>query len=86
MVNVEKQPSKNDEENELTFKKGAFGKITYGQHKGLYCQVEGFDDDYRVIVKLAVKGQTISINQYFVTLVTKQEYEQLSKVISMSNF
>lgn len=49
-------------------------------------QIEGFDDEAgRVVVKLALKGLTLSLNEFLLSLVSKQEYEKSSKVISMSS-
>lgn len=46
--------------------------------------MEGFDDEAgRVIVKTAVKGLILSLNEFLLELVTKDEYIKSSKVISM---
>lgn len=81
MANAEKKPK---DEEELKLVKGAFAKITAGLHKGTYCQVEGFDDEAgRVIVKTSVKGEVLSLNEFLVIPISKEEYQKSSKVISM---
>lgn len=47
-------------------------------------KVEGFDDEAgRVIVKTSLKGLILSLNEFLLELVTKDEYIKSSKVISM---
>ena len=46
-------------------------------------QIEGFDDDAgRLIIKLALGGNIISVNEFMVQPVIKSEYSKNSKVQS----
>ena len=46
-------------------------------------QIEGVDpDNARVVVKLAIGGQTVTISQYGIKLVDRKEYERNSKDLS----
>lgn len=46
-------------------------------------QVEGLDDDNgRVIVKLALGGSAATVNESFISLVTKKEYARDGKLLS----
>lgn len=71
------------EEKELQMKKGTFIKIIAGKQTHAYGQIEGFDEDVgRLIVKMALGGNTISINECLVQAVTKEEFLKNSKVLS----
>lgn len=71
------------EEEELRMEKGTFVKIIAGKQSHAYGQIEGFDDDVgRLIVKMALSGNTISVNECTVQAVTKAEYLKNSKVLS----
>ena len=46
-------------------------------------QIEGVDpDNARVVIKLAIGGQTVTISQYGIKLVDRKEYERNSKDLS----
>lgn len=46
-------------------------------------QIEGFDDGGgRVIIKLAIGGLKVTINEYMVQPVAKQEFAQYGKILS----
>lgn len=46
-------------------------------------QIEGVDpDNARVMVKLAIGGKTVTVSQYAVKLIGRQEYEKYSKDLS----
>ena len=46
-------------------------------------QIEGVDaDNARVLVKLAIGGQTVTISQYGIKLVDRKEYEKNCKDLS----
>jgi hypothetical protein len=50
-----------------------------------YFQIEGFDDGGgRVIVKLAIGGLKVTINEFMVQPVAKQEFAQYGKILSKS--
>lgn len=72
---------------ELKLSVGAFGKIIAGSYKGNYCQVQGWDDNSgRIIVKAALKGEILTLNELFVIPVTKEEYSKGSKVINNAKY
>ncbi|KAK5644980.1 hypothetical protein RI129_006280 [Pyrocoelia pectoralis] len=72
---------------ELTLCKGSFAKITDGKKKGCYCEVQGFDDEAgRIIVKTSLDGLILSLNEFLVSPVTKEEYEKSSKVINIVKY
>lgn len=49
--------------------------------------MEGFDDEAgRVIVKTAMKDLTLSLNEFLLEVVTKDDYAKSSKVISMLHY
>ncbi|KAB0798407.1 hypothetical protein PPYR_09400 [Photinus pyralis] len=72
---------------ELTLCKGGFAKITDGKKKGCYCEVQGFDDQAgRIIVKTSLDGLVLSLNEFLVSPVTKEEYDKSSKVINIVKY
>lgn len=87
-ITLQKQQQQNGkpqkEEEELRMEKGSFIKIIAGkQSVNAYGQIEGFDEDSgRLIVKMALGGNTISVNECTVRAVTKAEYLKNSKVLS----
>ncbi|EEC17137.1 hypothetical protein IscW_ISCW012812 [Ixodes scapularis] len=49
--------------------------------------VEGLDDDNgRVIVKLALGGSAATVNESFITLVTKKEYARDGKLLNKNKY
>ncbi|XP_033178852.1 G-patch domain and KOW motifs-containing protein isoform X3 [Bombus impatiens] len=55
------------EEEELKIEKGTFVKIIAGKQSNNYGQIEGFDDDAgRLIIKLALGGNIISVNEFMI--------------------
>ncbi|XP_022903385.1 G-patch domain and KOW motifs-containing protein [Onthophagus taurus] len=73
--------------NELKIVKGAFLKIIAGAFKGKYGEVLGLDQETsRVIVKLTISKETISLNEFLVVPVTKQEYEKYSKILNLDQY
>lgn len=80
---LQKQDGKiENQEEELRIEKGSFIKIIAGKRSNAYGQIEGFDDAGRLIVKMALNGNTISVNECIVKVVTKAEYSKNSKVLS----
>lgn len=78
---VTKATSKEGEELKLI--QGSYAKITAGKHSGSYGKVEGFDEEAaRLMLKLALGGEMISVNELWVQAVTPAEYSQNSKVLS----
>lgn len=82
-IALQKQNGKVKEEEELRMEKGSFIKIIAGKQSNTYGQIEGFDQDAgRLIVKMALSGNIISVNECLVQIVTKAEYMKNSKVLS----
>lgn len=82
-IALQKQGGKvKKEEEELKIEKGSFIKIIAGKRSNTYGQIEGFDDAGRLIIKMALNGNTISVNECIVQAVTKAEYLKNSKVLS----
>lgn len=78
--------SKQDQE-ELKLVKGAYVKIAAGMNKDQYGQVEGFTDGSgRVMLKMAIGGRVVSVNEATVYPVSKDEYSKYSKVLNASKF
>ncbi|KAL6426276.1 hypothetical protein ACFW04_009061 [Cataglyphis niger] len=74
------------EEEELKIEKGSFIKIIVGKRSNTYGQIEGFDDAGRLIIKMALNGDTISVNECIVKAVTKAEYLKNSKVLNVAKY
>ncbi|KAG6796579.1 deaminated glutathione amidase [Apis mellifera caucasica] len=82
-VTQQKNTSSNKQEEELKIEKGTFVKIIAGKQSNNYGQIEGFDDDAgRLIIKLALGGSIISVNEFMVQPVTKSEYSKNSKILT----
>ena len=48
-------------------------------------QVEGFDEDNaRCFVKLAISNEMVAVSQRGITLVTAEDFQQNSKILSLS--
>ncbi|XP_078052452.1 G-patch domain and KOW motifs-containing protein-like [Augochlora pura] len=75
------------QEEELKIEKGTFVKIIAGKQSNNYGQIEGFDDDAgRLIIKLALGGNIISVNEFMVQPVTKSEYSKNAKVLNAKKY
>ncbi|RLU17346.1 hypothetical protein DMN91_009580 [Ooceraea biroi] len=75
------------QEEELRMEKGTFIKIIAGKQSHAYGQIEGFDEDVgRLIVKMALSGDTISVNECTVQAVTKAEFIKNSKVLNVAKY
>ncbi|XP_046422465.1 G-patch domain and KOW motifs-containing protein isoform X1 [Neodiprion fabricii] len=88
-VTMQKQNSKprTKEEEELKLIKGAFVKLIAGKQKDSYGQIEGLDDDAgRFIVKMALGGNVVSVNESVVQAVTKEEYLKNGKVLNSAKY
>lgn len=71
------------EEPGLVLQKGSHIKVIIGKQSGNYGQVEGFDENAeRLIVKMTLSGQTISLSEAMIQLVTKNEFAKNAKVLS----
>ncbi|XP_076646797.1 G-patch domain and KOW motifs-containing protein [Halictus rubicundus] len=75
------------QEEDLKIEKGTFVKIIAGKQSNNYGQIEGFDDDAgRLIIKLAIGGNTISVSEFMVQPVTKSEYSKNAKVLNAKKY
>ncbi|KAG5881844.1 hypothetical protein JTB14_017903 [Gonioctena quinquepunctata] len=84
---ISKEPVCDKNGKALTLQKGAFAKIIAGLHKGNYCEVQGLDDEAcRVIVRTALKGEVLALNEFLVVPVTKEEYSKGSKVLNHAKY
>ncbi|XP_071504271.1 G-patch domain and KOW motifs-containing protein-like [Diadema antillarum] len=62
------------------FTKGGAVLVTSGPHKNLYGKIEGVDEDnLRVVVKFALSGQSATVSQFAVQLVSKEDYKKYAK-------
>ncbi|PIK62796.1 putative G patch domain and KOW motifs-containing protein [Apostichopus japonicus] len=62
------------------FVKGAGILVTRGAHKNLYGLIEGTDEDNsRLVIKLAINGQVITLSQFNAQAVSKSEYKKYAK-------
>lgn len=78
-----KTESKEKLQEEIKIEKGTCVKLISGKHNNSYGQIEGLDDDAgRLIVKLALGGNIISVNEFMVQAVTKTEYDKKAKVLN----
>ncbi|KAJ8920323.1 hypothetical protein NQ315_011985 [Exocentrus adspersus] len=81
------EPARDKEGNALILKKGCYAKFTMGSRKGDYCEVLGLDDEAgRVIVRTSLKGDTLTVNEFLIVPVTKEEYSQGAKVINNAKY
>ncbi|KAK7789837.1 hypothetical protein R5R35_011234 [Gryllus longicercus] len=79
--------SSSDESEDLTLKKGAFVQVLAGCNKNTYGEVQSFDEEAgRVIIKTALGGANISVNENVVQVVPKAEYKKSSRVINQSQY
>lgn len=71
----------------LILKRGSYAKVVAGSKKGTYCEVQGLDDEAgRVIVKTSLKDEILTLNEFMLVAITKDEYSKNSKVINSAKF
>lgn len=76
-----------EEEKELMIIKGGFVKITSGKYSGLYGKIISLDEDNgRVLVDITMKKDTVSLSEFMMEPVTKNEYDQQSRVINSDKY
>jgi len=76
-----------DGEEKLTLKRGAFVLIEGGAKRGLYGEVEGLDEENgRVVLKLGVGKEVVSISENVIKLVTKTEFKDKGKVLNLDKY
>ncbi|KAF5296369.1 hypothetical protein FQR65_LT10261 [Abscondita terminalis] len=81
------KPAVDQNGKELILQKGCFAKIIDGKKKGFYCEVQGFDEEAgRVIIKTSLDGLILSLNEFLLTPVTKEEFSKSSKVINIQKY
>lgn len=74
-------------EEKLELKKGAFIRIESGRKAGLYGEVEGFDEENaRLMVKLALGNEKISISENIVKVVNAKEYKEWGKILNRDKY
>jgi len=74
-------------EEKLELKRGAFVLMESGKQKGLYGTVEGLDEENaRVIVKLAIGGEKVSISENSIKLVNDKEYKKWSITLNKDKY
>ncbi|CAG7818174.1 unnamed protein product [Allacma fusca] len=75
------------EESKLILKIGAYAKITHGSNKGLYGQVESFDEDNnRLILKLSLTSKMAAISKFHMEVVSESEFKGKSKVLNNEKY
>lgn len=76
-----------DGEEKLTLKRGAFVLIEGGAKRGLYGEVEGLDEENgRVVLKLGVGKEVVSISENIIKLVSKAEFKDKGKVLNLDKY
>ncbi|XP_054648146.1 G-patch domain and KOW motifs-containing protein [Dunckerocampus dactyliophorus] len=74
---------KEEEQEPLVLGRGGCVLVESGAHKERYGKIEALDtDNARVLVKLAIGGDVVSVHQYAVKLVRQKEYDRYSKDLS----
>lgn len=84
-LNESKQIPANSKEKDdhLLMKKDTCCVVLKGIHADLYGVIEGIDEDNaRVIIKLSLNNQVVTLSQYAVKLVSQKEYDKYSKYIN----
>ncbi|XP_057681545.1 G-patch domain and KOW motifs-containing protein [Corythoichthys intestinalis] len=72
-----------EEEQSLVLARGGCVLLESGAHKERYGKIEALDaDNARVLVKLAIGGDVVSVHQYAVKLVGRKEYDRYAKDLS----
>ncbi|CAG9831302.1 unnamed protein product [Diabrotica balteata] len=81
------QPAIDNKGQALVLKKGCYARIIAGNNKGSYCEVQGLDDEAgRVVVKTSLKSNILTLNEFMLVPVTKEEYSKSSKVINSAMY
>ena len=79
--------NKNSEEENLVLAKSCFVQIDRGAQKDLYGQVEGLDEETaRVVVRLALGGQVVSVSENIVRVVSKKEFKEFGKMLNKDSY
>ncbi|CAI9740198.1 G-patch domain and KOW motifs-containing protein-like [Octopus vulgaris] len=74
---------KDSDDSPLVLKTGSHCVVEKGSSKGLYGTVVGVDEDNaRVLVKLSINSNTITVSQYTLRLVHKKEYDKYHKYLN----
>lgn len=67
--------------------KNCYVQIDRGAHKNLYGQVEGLDEDTaRVVLRLALGGQVVSVSENIVRVVSKKEFKEFGKMLNKDSY
>jgi len=74
-------------EEKLSLKRGAFVLIDSGNKAGLYGEIEGLDEENaRLVIKLVLGGEKVSVSENIIKLVTKQEFKEWGKIVNKEKF
>jgi len=74
-------------EEKLELKRGAFVQITSGKQIGLYGEIEGMDEETaRVVMKLVLGGEKVSVSENSIKLVTKKEFKDWGKIVNKDKY
>jgi len=74
-------------EEKLELKRGAFVQITSGKQTGLYGEIEGMDEETaRVVMKLVLGGEKVSVSENSIKLVTKKEFKDWGKIVNKDKY
>ena len=83
MIQKQIADSKSAGNKDLKIIKDAFVKIIVGKWAGNYGQIAGLDDECgRLMIKLTIGGEIISVSESLVQPVSKDEYNENAKVLS----
>ena len=78
---------KNGQEEDLFLAKNCFVQIERGANKNLYGQVEGLDEETaRVVVRLALGGQVVSVSENVIRVVSKKEFKEFGKILNKDSY
>ncbi|KAK9694217.1 G-patch domain [Popillia japonica] len=72
-----------EEDGDLQLIRGGFCKIIAGSNQGKYCEVMSWDDESgRIIVKTTIEQNVLSLNEFLVLPVSKEEYQKNGRILN----
>ncbi|KAI4460391.1 g patch and kow-containing [Holotrichia oblita] len=89
MINAKKNLVKVNEEQDgdLQLVRGGCAKIIAGSNKGKYCEVMSWDDESgRIIVKTTIEQNILSLNEFLVIPVSKEEYQKNGRILNNAKY
>ncbi|KAF7259629.1 hypothetical protein EG68_03118 [Paragonimus skrjabini miyazakii] len=85
-VEAAKQDAKTLSKEKLSWRSGARCQAVLGKHKGWYGTVNGLDGDTgRVIVKLTITKEVVSVLQHMLRLVSEKEYSKFANCLNQAD-